>query len=165
LQLNQPGMLDMACRIVSEAGLKPGQIMFEITESQAMHEAERTTALLREFRARGFDFAIDDFGTGYSSLAYLQKFRACQLKIDRLFIHALDDGGPEARAIITAIIALAHTLGMNVVAEGVESVSQAEQLRTLGCDQLQGFLLSLPMPPAEFERRCLELDAAAALTL
>ena len=165
LQLNQPGMLDMACRIVSEAGLTPGQIMFEVTESQAMHEAERTTALLREFRARGFDFAIDDFGTGYSSLAYLQKFRACQLKIDRLFIHALDDGGPEARAIITAIIALAHTLGMNVVAEGVETASQAEQLRTLGCDQLQGFLLSVPMPPAEFERRCLDLDAAAAFTL
>ena len=165
LQLNQPGMLDTASRIVSEAGLSPGQVMFEVTESQAMQDAERTTALLREFRARGFDFAIDDFGTGYSSLAYLQKFRACQLKIDRLFIHALDDGGPEARAIITAIIALAHTLGMEVVAEGVETVSQAEQLRTLGCDQLQGFLLSLPMPPEEFERRCLDLDAAAAFTL
>lgn len=165
LQLNQPGMLDTVSRIVREAGLEPGQIMFEITESQAMHNAERTTALLREFRARGFEFAIDDFGTGYSSLAYLQKFRACQLKIDRLFIHALDDGGPEARAIITAIIALAHTLDMQVVAEGVETPSQVEQLRMLGCDQLQGFLLSIPMPPAEFERRCLDLDAAAAFTL
>ncbi|MFA6232050.1 MAG: EAL domain-containing protein [Rhodanobacter sp.] len=165
LQLSQPGMLDTVSQIVREAGLKPSQIMFEVTESQAMHDAERTTALLREFRARGFDFAIDDFGTGYSSLAYLQKFRACQLKIDRLFIQALDEGGPEALAIITAIIALAHTLGMEVVAEGVETVSQAEQLRTLGCDQLQGFLLSLPMPPAEFERRCLDLDAAAAFTL
>ncbi|MDE1893421.1 MAG: EAL domain-containing protein [Xanthomonadaceae bacterium] len=165
LQLNQPGMLDSACRIVSEAGLGPGQIMFEVTESQAMQDAERTTALLREFRERGFEFAIDDFGTGYSSLAYLQKFRACQLKIDRLFIHALDDDGTEARAIITAIIALAHTLGMGVVAEGVETAGQAEQLRVLGCDQLQGFLLSLPMPPAEFERCCLDIDTAAAFTL
>lgn len=165
LQLNQPGMLDTVSRIVSEAGLIPGQIMFEVTESQAMHDAERTMALLHEFRARGFEFAIDDFGTGYSSLAYLQKFQASQMKIDRLFIHALDDGGPEAQAIITAIIALAHTLGMEVVAEGVETISQVEQLRALGCDQLQGFLLSLPMPPAEFERRCLDLDVAAAFTL
>ncbi|TAL83094.1 MAG: EAL domain-containing protein [Rhodanobacter sp.] len=158
LQLNQPDMLEMACRIVSDAGLVPAQIMFEMTESLAMQDAERTTALLREFRERGFDFAIDDFGTGYSSLAYLQKFQARQLKIDRFFIQALDQGGPEARAIITAIIALAHTLNMEVVAEGVETVAQAEQLRTLGCDQIQGFLLSKPMPPLEFERRCLTLD-------
>ena len=155
LQLNQGDLVDRATELVSAAGLDPSQIMFEVTESMAMQDAERTTALLRNFRARGFEFAIDDFGTGYSSLAYLQKLQVRQLKIDRLFVSALDSGGHEARAIITAIIALAHTLEMEVVAEGVETQSQAQTLRALGCDQIQGYLMSRPMLPREFERACL----------
>lgn len=156
LQLNQPDLLDRAAALVQAEGLDPSQIMFEITESMAMQNAERTIAVLRAFRARGFEFAIDDFGTGYSSLAYLQKFQVRQLKIDRYFINALDEGGHEAYAIITAIIALAHTLGMEVVAEGVESANQAGHLRTLGCDQIQGYLLSRPMPPDQFALACLD---------
>lgn len=159
LQLNQPGLVDTAARIVAEAGSDPSCLMFEVTESMAMENAERTTLMLQNFRARGFEFAIDDFGTGYSSLAYLQKFQVRQLKIDRFFIQALDEGGTEARAIIAAIIELAHTLAMEVVAEGVETAMQAELLRTLGCDQVQGYYLSLPMPPDEFERRCLSTPA------
>lgn len=156
LQLNQADLVDRAAALVKGAGLEPGQIMFEITESMAMQDAERTITLLRAFRARGFEFAIDDFGTGYSSLAYLQKFQARQLKIDRYFISALDDGGPEARAIINAIIMLAQTLGMEVVAEGVETSSQMSHLRALGCDQIQGYLLSRPMPPDVFALACLQ---------
>ena len=162
LQIQQPGLVEVAAGIVGEAGLHTSQIMFEVTESMAMRDAERTTAILRDFRAHGFDFAIDDFGTGYSSLAYLQKFQVRQLKIDQFFVQALDEGGPEPRAIIAAIIDLAHTLGMEVVAEGVETAAQAEVLRALGCDQVQGYLLARPMPAAEFERCCLSGEVAVA---
>lgn len=159
LQLNQPGLVDTAARIAAEAGTDPSLIMFEVTESMAMEDAERTTRMLRDFRARGFEFAIDDFGTGYSSLAYLQKFQVRQLKIDQFFVQALDGGGHESRAIIAAIIELAHTLAMEVVAEGVETPVQAELLRALGCDQVQGYLLARPMPAEEFERHCLGASA------
>jgi len=162
MQIQQPDLVSIAADIVDAAGLDTSHIMFEVTESMAMRDAERTTAILRDFRAHGFDFAIDDFGTGYSSLAYLQKFQVRQLKIDQFFVQALDDGGHEPRAIIAAIIELAHTLGMEVVAEGVETVGQAEVLRTLGCDQVQGFLLARPMPAGEFERHCLTASAASA---
>jgi EAL domain-containing protein (putative c-di-GMP-specific phosphodiesterase class I) len=161
LQLNQPGLVDTAARIAAEAGTDPSLIMFEVTESMAMEDAERTTRMLRDFRARGFEFAIDDFGTGYSSLAYLQKFQVRQLKIDQFFVQALDGGGHESRAIIAAIIELAHTLAMEVVAEGVETPVQAELLRALGCDQVQGYLLARPMPADEFERHCLGASAEA----
>ena len=154
VQLNQPGLVETASRIVAEAGLHAGYVLFEITESMAMQDAERTTALLCDFRARGFEFAIDDFGTGYSSLAYLQKFQVRQLKIDQFFIKALDDGDHGPAAIISAIIELAHTLGMEVVAEGVETANQAEQLRAMGCDQIQGYFFSRPMPPLQFEEMC-----------
>ncbi|HEV2623243.1 MAG TPA: EAL domain-containing protein [Frateuria sp.] len=160
LQIQQPGLVDVAAGIVGAAGLNTSQIMFEVTESMAMRDAERTTAILRDFRAHGFEFAIDDFGTGYSSLAYLQKFQVRQLKIDQFFVQALDEGGHEPRAIIAAIIELAHTLGMEVVAEGVETAGQAHVLRELGCDQVQGYLLARPMPAVEFERQCLAGAAA-----
>lgn len=155
LQLNQPGLVDTAARIAAETRIDPSLIMFEVTESMAMENAERTTAMLKDFRERGFEFAIDDFGTGYSSLAYLQKFQVRQLKIDQFFIQALDEGGPEARAIIAAIIELAHTLNMEVVAEGVETALQSEMLRNLGCDQVQGYYHSMPMPAEAFEQRWL----------
>ena len=160
LQLNQPGLVEAAARIAADAGVHPSQIMFEVTETIAMQDAERTTRMLKDFRSRGFEFAIDDFGTGYSSLAYLQKFQVRQLKIDQFFIQALDEGGPEARAIISAIIELAHTLNMEVVAEGVETALQAELLRTLGCDQVQGYYLSMPMAAHEFELNCLDAEQA-----
>lgn len=161
LQLNQPGLVDTAARIVAETHTDPSLIMFEVTESMAMENAERTTAMLKDFRERGFEFAIDDFGTGYSSLAYLQKFQVRQLKIDQFFVHALDEGGSEARAIIAAIIELAHTLNMEVVAEGVETALQSELLRHLGCDQVQGYYHSMPVSPAEFERQYLGLGSGA----
>lgn len=104
-----------------------------------------------EFQAAGFDIAIDDFGTGYSSLAYLQRFRARQLKIDRFFTRGLDDHGDEGYAIVSAIIGLAHTLKMQVVAEGVETRSQLEKLRELQCDQVQGYLLGKPMDAKAFK--------------
>jgi diguanylate cyclase len=161
VQLNQPGLVEMASRIVAEAGLHAGHVLFEITESMAMQDAERTIAILCDFRARGFEFAIDDFGTGYSSLAYLQKFQVRQLKIDQFFIKALDDGDHGPAAIISAIIELAHTLGMEVVAEGVETANQAAQLRAMGCDQIQGYFFSRPMSSLQFEEMCAGATPAA----
>ncbi|MCX5545546.1 EAL domain-containing protein [Paraburkholderia sp. CNPSo 3076] len=136
--------------VVHAEQLEPGQLIFEITETVAMQDAARTTTMIHEFQASGFEVEIDDFGTGYSSLAYLQRFRAKQLKIDRFFTNGLDAHGEEGSAIVSAIIALAHSLKMEVVAEGVETTSQLEHLRSLGCDEVQGFLLGRPLPAAAF---------------
>jgi EAL domain-containing protein (putative c-di-GMP-specific phosphodiesterase class I) len=125
-------------------------IMFEITETVAMHDVRRTIDTVREFQNNGFEIAIDDFGTGYSSLAYLQRFRVRQLKIDRFFVDGLDAHGHEGSAIVSAIIALAHSLGMDVVAEGVETASQRDKLKAMLCDQMQGFLLGRPLTAEAF---------------
>lgn len=150
-QLKQPSFVRAVHDIVARHGVDPNRLMFEITETVAMEVAEKTASNIREFQAAGFDIAIDDFGTGYSSLAYLQRFRAKQLKIDRFFTRGLDDHGEEGYAIVEAIIGLAHTLKMQVVAEGVETLSQLEKLCEMQCDQLQGFLLGRPMDANAFE--------------
>ncbi|ERJ38598.1 diguanylate cyclase/phosphodiesterase (GGDEF & EAL domains) with PAS/PAC sensor(s) [Burkholderia sp. AU4i] len=150
-QLKQQGLVQAVKSIVENHGLDANRLMFEITETVAMEVAEETSASIREFQAAGFDIAIDDFGTGYSSLAYLQRFRARQLKIDRFFTRGLDDHGDEGYAIVSAIIGLAHTLKMQVVAEGVETRSQLEKLRELRCDQVQGYLLGKPMDAKAFK--------------
>ncbi|CAB3778912.1 putative bifunctional diguanylate cyclase/phosphodiesterase [Pararobbsia alpina] len=149
-QLRQRDLVARMRAIVDEAGIAPQRIMFEITESVAMQDAEKTVAMIREFHSHGFEIAIDDFGTGYSSLAYLQQFRVKQLKIDRFFTDGLDKHGDEAYAIVSAIIALAHSLDMDVVAEGVETQTQLEKLNSLLCDQVQGFLLARPLTSEAF---------------
>jgi EAL domain-containing protein (putative c-di-GMP-specific phosphodiesterase class I) len=133
-----------------EESVPSAQIMFEITETVAMQDAPRTIEMIRAFQENGFEIAIDDFGTGYSSLAYLQRFRAKQLKIDRFFTNGLDENGQEGRAIVSAIIALAHSLDMDVVAEGVETGSQLDRLQDMMCDEMQGFLLAMPLSADAF---------------
>lgn len=130
--------------MVGEAGIAPQRLMFEITETAAMKDVERTTQVVRELQSLGFDIAIDDFGTGYSSLAYLAQFHCRQVKIDRFFTSRLDLDDHSGRAIVAAIIALAHALQMEVVAEGVETEGQLRELQLLHCDQVQGFLLGRP---------------------
>ncbi len=115
-----------------------------------MQDAPKTIEMIRAFQASGFEIAIDDFGTGYSSLAYLQRFRVKQLKIDRFFTNGLDEHGPEGSAIVSAIIALAHSLEMDVVAEGVETESQLDMLKSMMCDEMQGFLLGKPLTADDF---------------
>lgn len=149
-QLSQPNLVPTMLEIVKEEGVQCGQIMFEITESVAMQDAPKTIEMIREFQASGFEIAIDDFGTGYSSLAYLQRFRVKQLKIDRFFTNGLDEHGPEGSAIVSAIIALAHSLEMDVVAEGVETESQLDKLKSMMCDEMQGFLLGKPLSADDF---------------
>lgn len=130
--------------IVGAAGIAPQRLMFEITETAAMKNVERSTRIIGDLQALGFDIAIDDFGTGYSSLAYLAQFHCRQIKIDRFFTSRLDAGDHSGRAIVAAIIALAHALQMEVVAEGVETEEQLRELQALHCDQVQGFLLGRP---------------------
>ncbi|MCC8394693.1 EAL domain-containing protein [Paraburkholderia sp. MMS20-SJTR3] len=149
-QLLQPDLVDTMLEIVRSERVECTQLMFEITETVAMHDAARTIEVIRAFQASGFEIAIDDFGTGYSSLAYLQRFRVKQLKMDRSFTKGLDSHGPEGSAIVSAIIALAHSLHMDVVAEGVETQSQLDQLRSMMCDEIQGFLLGKPVNADDF---------------
>lgn len=149
-QLRLAGYVARVSERVAKAGVAPNQLMFEITETAAMRDADQNAKIIREFQAAGFDIAIDDFGTGYSSLAYLQQFRVKQLKIDRFFTNGLDRDGEEGMTIVAKMIELAHSLNMLVVAEGVETSSQLEKLQELACDEVQGFLLAEPLNETDF---------------
>ncbi|MFM0159602.1 putative bifunctional diguanylate cyclase/phosphodiesterase [Paraburkholderia sediminicola] len=149
-QLVQQDLVATILEIVHAEQVACEQIMFEITETVAMQDAPKTIEMIHAFQRNGFEIAIDDFGTGYSSLAYLQRFRVKQLKIDRFFTNGLDDHGHEGGAIVSAIIALAHSLEMDVVAEGVETASQLAKLKSMMCDEMQGFLLGKPLTAEAF---------------
>ncbi|MFC0402022.1 putative bifunctional diguanylate cyclase/phosphodiesterase [Paraburkholderia rhizosphaerae] len=149
-QLTQPELVATILDITKAEQVACRQLMFEITESVAMQDAPKTIATIHQFQKAGFEISIDDFGTGYSSLAYLQRFRVKQLKIDRFFTNGLDDNGHEGKAIVSAIIALAHSLEMDVVAEGVETESQYDKLKDMQCDEMQGFLLGRPLTADAF---------------
>ncbi|AKJ67684.1 diguanylate phosphodiesterase [Pandoraea thiooxydans] len=149
-QLVQPELVSTIVGIMRAEQVACERVMFEITETVAMQDAPRTVEMIREFQDHGFEIAIDDFGTGYSSLAYLQRFRVKQLKIDRFFTNGLDEQGLEGGAIVSAIIAMAHSLDMDVVAEGVETASQLAKLKNLMCDEMQGFLLGEPLSAPAF---------------
>jgi diguanylate cyclase (GGDEF)-like protein/PAS domain S-box-containing protein len=146
-QLAQSDFATVAAAIVADAEIDPTrvQLCLEITESLLMRDPEATAGTLKALKASGMRLAIDDFGTGYSSLAYLKWFPVDTVKIDRSFIAGLDSDTAD-RAIVGAIVDLAHALGMTVVAEGVETPGQLDRLRSLGCDQAQGFLFARPQP-------------------
>ncbi|MCP1171000.1 putative bifunctional diguanylate cyclase/phosphodiesterase [Ralstonia chuxiongensis] len=150
-QFQQPDLVQRLSQILHRYQVAAHRLMFEITETAAMRDAGQSIAAIRQIQSLGFEVAIDDFGTGYSSLSYLQRFRAQQIKIDRAFVSALDDNPPEAAAIIRAICAMAHSLDMTVVAEGVETQAQMQALVNLQCDQVQGYLLARPMPAKDFQ--------------
>ena len=135
-------------RELRAAGVAPRLLEVEITESDAMANADQTAAILQDLRALGVHVAIDDFGTGYSSLAYLKRFPVTTLKLDRSFVSGLP-GDPDDVSIARAVISMAHNLGLKVVAEGVEHEVQREFLARHGCDRMQGFLLSRPQPAAQ----------------
>ncbi len=126
----------------------------EITESLIMADIKHSITSLRAIRALGVSIAIDDFGMGFSSLSYLAKLPADTLKIDRSFVVDMT-AGPEGLALASTIIDLAHSLRLKVVAEGVETEEQSRLLRLLGCDELQGFLFSSPVPSEVFEAKFL----------
>jgi len=148
----RPDLVDSVTAIVGQAGIAPQRLMFEITETAAMKNVEKSARIITDLQTLGFDIAIDDFGAGYSSLAYLQQFHCRQIKIDRFFTSRLDQGGDSGPAIVSAIIALAHALNMEVVAEGVETEAQLEALQKLKCDQVQGFLLGRPAAAVDMQQ-------------
>ena len=136
-------------RILRDTGLNPAHLELEVTESTVMHNPERAAATLGQLKAMGVSIAIDDFGTGYSSLAYLKRFPLDSLKIDRSFITDLPGDADDA-AITRGVIAMAHSLRLSVIAEGVETREQSEFLRQHGCDEMQGNYVSVPLPEQRF---------------
>jgi len=147
-QLRSSGLLDALESSMRRHAISPGRLEIEITESTLMEGVEINLQKLVAIRALGVGLAIDDFGTGYSSLSYLSRFPIDKLKIDRSFVHEIL-GDPNNLAITRAIIGLGHTLGLKVVAEGVESEAEAAVLRGAGCDEFQGFLYSACVPANE----------------
>jgi diguanylate cyclase (GGDEF)-like protein/PAS domain S-box-containing protein len=160
VQLRQRDFVQ-AVREAIRDGLDPSGIDLEITESLVMRDVEENIRKLNEVRALGVQIAIDDFGTGYSSLGYLAKLPVQALKIDRSFISAMLND-PAAMTLVQTIISLSHTLGLRVIAEGVEEEEQAKYLRLLRCDEIQGYLVSKPQPFEEITRFLSECQASGA---
>jgi diguanylate cyclase (GGDEF)-like protein/PAS domain S-box-containing protein len=148
LQFARPDFVSEVAATLAEAGLEPRWLELELTESILMADAGQVLETLRALKRLGVRLSIDDFGTGYSSLSYLRRFALDKLKIDRSFVHELgyDNGNGDAAAIVQTIIALAKSLRLAIIAEGVETVEQHEMLRDYGCDGIQGDLISQPLP-------------------
>lgn len=147
-QLEHEGLVDEIYRVIDNAGLSPQCLELEITESTIMQNPEEAKRTLLELKGAGIRIAIDDFGTGYSSLNYLRQLPVDALKIDMSFIKNVVSNSNDA-VIVKTIIAMAHSLNLRVIAEGVENEQQLAFLQEHGCDEMQGFLLSPPLPPEE----------------
>jgi EAL domain-containing protein (putative c-di-GMP-specific phosphodiesterase class I) len=142
-QFMQPMIVEQVLDIVRETGLDPTSLKLEITESVMMEKGDHTMNVLEQFCSAGIELSLDDFGTGYSSLSYIHRFPVSTLKIDQSFIKRI--GGDHNGEIVRAVVTLARNLGMEVVAEGIETVVQLEQLRALNCEQGQGYYFSTPV--------------------
>ncbi len=150
-QFTQPDLVEVVRQALNESGLPPAMLKIEITESALMADPEGALSSMRRLKALGVSLAIDDFGTGYSSLSYLQRFPVDILKIDRSFVRDLPREDSDSRELVRAIVALGRSLRLTVVAEGVESREQLDILAELGCEAVQGFLFSPPVPPVGVE--------------
>jgi len=150
-QFLHQGLVESIRASVSDTGIDPALVEFEITETALMQHGGQTLDILRQIKAMGMCLSIDDFGTGYSSLAYLKRFPVRKIKIDRAFVRELE-GSAEDRAIVAAVMALANSLQLSVVAEGVETEGQYALLRSFGCQFAQGYLFARPLPAHEAAR-------------
>ena len=160
-QFKQPTLMERIKAALAHSGLPPSNLIFEITETMLIDDIALSAAVLKRMKDMGIGIAIDDFGTGYSSLTYLKQLPIDELKVDRSFVANLP-GSPDDAAIVNATIALAHSLRLKTVAEGVESLEQLTFLREAGCDQAQGFLISRPIAPDAFARWLRDHDCEAA---
>jgi EAL domain-containing protein (putative c-di-GMP-specific phosphodiesterase class I) len=163
-QFRDPRFKDSVREAIELTGIDPRRLVFEITESLLMHDPAHAKGLLEELTAMGIRFAVDDFGTGYSSLAYLQRFPLAKLKIDRSFVENLLTSRND-QAIVSAVVGLAQTLDLELVAEGVETEEQRTLLTEMGCDHIQGWLVCKALPSEElaqrFEAHTLHLHASS----
>ena len=148
-QLQQPDLVQRVREVLTETGLQPHLLELEITEGSAMQSPETIARTLVELKHLGVRISLDDFGTGHSSLAYLKRFPIDTLKIDQSFVREIHSD-PDSAAIVMAIIAMAHSLRLKVIAEGVELTEQAAFLKRYSCDQMQGYLIKAPVPASEF---------------
>jgi len=148
-QFKDRHLIDKIAEILDRTGIDPDLVELELTESMLMDDARGTAEMLRKLRGLGVHLAIDDFGTGYSSLSYLKHFPIDRVKIDRSFVMDLEGGGDDA-AIAGAIIAMAQSLNLATIAEGVETEGQLEFLRERGCEEIQGFYFGKPMAAEDF---------------
>jgi diguanylate cyclase (GGDEF)-like protein/PAS domain S-box-containing protein len=148
-QLTQPDLLERVREILDETGLPPRLLELEITESTAMQNPENSIRTLYELKKVGLRISLDDFGTGHSSLSYIKRFPIDTLKVDQSFVRDITND-PDTAAIVTAITAMAHSLRLKVIAEGVEFAEQAAFLKRNGCDQMQGYLIKPPVPADQF---------------
>ena len=162
-QFRESGLVDNIRRALDDAGLDARYLEVELTESAVMSDPEQSIAILEQLSAMGVLVSVDDFGTGYSSMSYLRRFPIDKLKIDRVFINEIASR-PEDASIVRAIVSLAHSLHLKVIAEGVETPAQLDFLKAAGCDEYQGYHFSRPLPAADFERLIRETRAPDALT-
>ena len=158
--MQNPDLAETIGGIVSAVGLNPAALAVEITETWIMANPESAAGNIRHLQTLGIEVGIDDFGTGYSSLAALKHLAVCELKIDQSFVAGLPEDTAGC-AIARAVIALSQALGIKVVAEGVETQTQADFLQREGCRIAQGYLFSRPLPAAEFEAYVRDRTAAA----
>jgi EAL domain-containing protein (putative c-di-GMP-specific phosphodiesterase class I) len=149
-QFQSPDLVETVAAVLKRTGYDPTHLKLELTESMMMQDVERTIQRLHQLKALAIQLSIDDFGTGYSSLAYLRQFPISVLKVDKSFIHRLGMD-PQDDAIARSIVTLASDLGMQVVAEGIETAEQLEFLRALTCEYGQGYYFSRPLPAAQAE--------------
>jgi diguanylate cyclase (GGDEF)-like protein len=149
-QMRQDDLVESIEFVLQRYGVEPGRFTCEITETVAMEDTQATRLTFEKMRHAGFHVSIDDFGTGYSSLGSLRKLPAAELKIDRAFVSDLEES-EEARSIAKSIIDMARALNMKVIAEGVETVGQSDLLVAMGCDEMQGFLFSMPITANELQ--------------
>ena len=159
VQFRHSNVLEFVSRILTESGLPADCLELELTERVAMDDPEGAIATMDALHARGVRTSIDDFGTGYSSLNYLKRFPVYKLKIDQSFVKNMTTSASD-RSIVAAIISLGKNLGMLTLAEGVETAEQLNLLQMLGCDEVQGYYLSRPLPAAEFERYVLSSQSS-----
>jgi diguanylate cyclase (GGDEF)-like protein len=158
-QFRDTGLVASIRGALDDAGLQPRYLEVELTESAVMSDPEQSIAILEHLSAMGVLVSVDDFGTGYSSMSYLRRFPIDKLKIDRVFISEIVSR-PEDASIVRAIVSLAHSLHLKVVAEGVETLAQLDFLKSADCDEYQGYHFSRPLPAAEFERLIRESRSA-----
>jgi EAL domain-containing protein (putative c-di-GMP-specific phosphodiesterase class I) len=159
-QFHEPNLHDRLLEILKSNGLPPSSIEIEITESMALSDVSHAIETLQQLKRIGVKIAVDDFGTGHSSLNYLRRFDVDYIKIDRSFVAGIGTESSD-ETIVKAIIAMGHSLGLTIVAEGVETPAQYEFLRTHGCDRVQGYLISRPIDAEALEALLAERGSRA----